>query len=47
MVWAHPGMQTYYRNAAGRVVVNSPFRVVDFWRMTRHADLRDYEIEFV
>jgi 4-hydroxyacetophenone monooxygenase len=47
MVWAHPGMQTYYRNAAGRVVVNSPFRVVDFWRMTRHADLRDYKIEFV
>jgi 4-hydroxyacetophenone monooxygenase len=39
MVWTHPGMTTYYRNSRGRVVVNSPFRNLDFWRMTRHADL--------
>ncbi|MFC4950081.1 flavin-containing monooxygenase [Pseudonocardia sp. GCM10023141] len=43
MVWAHPGMTTYYRNARGRVVVNSPWRVVDFWTMTRSADLDDFE----
>jgi 4-hydroxyacetophenone monooxygenase len=42
MVWTHPGMQTYYRNSRGRVVVNSPFRVVDFWTMTSSADLADY-----
>jgi hypothetical protein len=23
--WTHPGMETYYRNARGRVVVNSPY----------------------
>lgn len=35
MVWCHPGMDTYYRNSRGRVVVNTPFRVVDFWTMAR------------
>ena len=39
MVWTHPGMSTYYRNSRGRVVVNSPFRNLDFWNMTRHADI--------
>jgi 4-hydroxyacetophenone monooxygenase len=45
MVWTHPGMETYYRNSRGRVVVNTPFRIVDFWHMTRQADLRDYIVE--
>lgn len=42
MVWTHPGMDTYYRNSRGRVVVNNPFRVIDFWAATRTADLADY-----
>jgi 4-hydroxyacetophenone monooxygenase len=45
MVWTHRGMSTYYRNSKGRVVVNSPWRVVDFWAMTRHANLPDYIVE--
>jgi 4-hydroxyacetophenone monooxygenase len=45
MVWTHPGMETYYRNSRGRVVVNSPFRVVDFWSWTRSANLEDYVVE--
>lgn len=45
MVWTHPGMDTYYRNSKGRVVVNTPFRVVDFWRMTRQAEPQDYITE--
>jgi 4-hydroxyacetophenone monooxygenase len=45
MVWTHPGMQTYYRNERGRIVVNSPWRNVDFFTMTREADLGDYELE--
>ncbi|MEA2490076.1 MAG: 4-hydroxyacetophenone monooxygenase [Acidobacteriota bacterium] len=45
MVWTHPGMTTYYRNSRGRVVVNNPFRVVDYWHMTRAADLDDYMTE--
>ncbi|WP_256839139.1 flavin-containing monooxygenase [Ornithinimicrobium faecis] len=42
MVWAHPGMSTYYRNSRGRVVVPGPFRVVDLWHRTRHVDTDDY-----
>ena len=45
MVWTHPGMETYYRNAAGRVVTNMPWRVVDYWRMTHAADLADFVVE--
>lgn len=45
MVWTHPGMDTYYRNSQGRVVVNTPFRVVDFWHMTRRAEFADYHVE--
>ncbi len=42
MVWTHQGMETYYRNSRGRVVVNNPFRMVDFWRMVERADLEQY-----
>jgi 4-hydroxyacetophenone monooxygenase len=45
MVWTHPGMSTYYRNSRGRVVVNNPFRVVDYWHMTRVAHLDEYLVE--
>jgi 4-hydroxyacetophenone monooxygenase len=45
MVWTHRGMSTYYRNSKGRVVVNSPWRVVDFWAMTRRADMSDYIVD--
>lgn len=44
MVWTHPGMTTYYRNARGRIVVNSPFRNVDFFEMTREAHLEDFVV---
>jgi len=46
MVWSHGGMETWYRNAQGRVVTNSPWRVVDYWRMTHEADLKDFKCEF-
>jgi 4-hydroxyacetophenone monooxygenase len=42
MVWTHPGMDTYYRNQRGRVVVNNPFRMQEFWQMTDRADLDDF-----
>jgi 4-hydroxyacetophenone monooxygenase len=44
MVWSHPGMTTYYRNPSGRVVTNSPYRIVDYWSMTREADLADFHV---
>ena len=42
MVWTHPGMATYYRNSAGRVVVSNPFRIIDFWTQTRQVDWHDW-----
>lgn len=45
MVWTHPGMDVYYRNSKGRVVVNNPFKVVDFWHMVQRANLEDYAVE--
>ncbi len=45
MIWTHPGMGTYYRNSQGRVVVPTPYRIVDFWKMSRAADLEDYVLE--
>jgi 4-hydroxyacetophenone monooxygenase len=45
MIWTHPGMDTYYRNDRGRVVMNMPFRNLDFWRMTARASLDDFSTE--
>jgi 4-hydroxyacetophenone monooxygenase len=45
MIWSHRGMDTWYRNDKGRVVTNSPWRVVDYWRMTHAADLADFAVE--
>ena len=45
MVWTHEGMTTYYRNARGRIVVNSPFRNVDYYEMTREAKLDEFVVE--
>lgn len=42
MIWTHPGMDVWYRNARGRVVTNTPWRFIDYWRMTREPDLSDY-----
>ena len=45
MIWSHPGMTTYYRNARGRVVTVMPWRLVDYWEMTHEADLSNYHVE--
>ncbi len=45
MVWTHPAMENWYRNADGRVVAVLPWRIVDYWRMIRAAALADYLTE--
>ncbi|MEM1315607.1 MAG: NAD(P)/FAD-dependent oxidoreductase [Pseudomonadota bacterium] len=42
LVWTHPGMSTYYRNRRGRVVSVMPWRLVDYWTMTRAPDPADF-----
>ena len=45
MIWTHPGMDNWYRNAAGRVVCTLPWRIVDYWEMTRRVDWADFQTE--
>ena len=44
LVWTHPGMSTYYRNQAGRVVSVMPWRLVDYWHMTRRPNRADFDV---
>lgn len=43
MVWSHPDVHSFYRGASGRVVVNMPWKIIDYWRWTREIDPGDYE----
>ena len=45
MVWTHPGMETYYRNTRGRVVVNSPYLNTTYFDMSREVNLDDFVLE--
>src|SRR6516165_783093 len=41
-IWSRKGMTTYYRNDAGRIVVSSPWKYVDYWERLREFDPSDY-----
>ena len=45
MVWSHRAMTNWYKNKRGRVVMNSPWRLVDYRNMTEHLDPADYVFE--
>jgi 4-hydroxyacetophenone monooxygenase len=42
MIWTHPGMTNWYRNAAGRVVSVLPWRIVDYRRMTLDPSVDEF-----
>jgi 4-hydroxyacetophenone monooxygenase len=44
LVWSHPGMNSWYKNAQGRVLVTSPWRLVDYWHWTRTPTPANYEL---
>ncbi len=44
LIWTHPGMTNWYRNAAGRVTALLPWRLVDYWAMTHDPDLGDFDL---
>ncbi|WP_208378986.1 flavin-containing monooxygenase [Cumulibacter soli] len=44
LIWTHPGATNWYRNSSGRVTINTPFRGVDYWRMTERPRFEDYVI---
>jgi 4-hydroxyacetophenone monooxygenase len=44
MVWTHQGMTNWYRNRHGRVFAITPWRLVDYWKMTSRFDAAEYEL---
>ena len=42
LVWTHPGVDNWYKNQFGRVFALSPWRLVEYWRMTLEIDTADY-----
>ncbi|MDF3308322.1 NAD(P)/FAD-dependent oxidoreductase [Rhodococcus sp. T2V] len=44
-IWTHPGMTTYYRNSRGRVVTNSPWQYIEYWRRAHQPNMDDFEVE--
>ena len=43
MVWTHQGVTNWYKNKAGRVFANSPWRLVDYWAFTRELNPDEYD----
>jgi 4-hydroxyacetophenone monooxygenase len=44
MVWTHKGMTNWYRNPQGRVFAITPWRLVEYWKMTSRFDSAEYEM---
>lgn len=44
MVWTHKGMTNWYRNADGRVLAVTPWKIVDYRRMLKHSGLADFDL---
>ena len=42
LVWTHPGVNNWYRNKAGRVVTNSPWRLSHYRNLTAEFKPEDY-----
>jgi 4-hydroxyacetophenone monooxygenase len=42
MVWSHPAVSSWYKNNKGRVFATSPWRMLDYWEMTRNFQPDDY-----
>ena len=40
--WGSSEVNNWYKNADGRVTANLPFRIIDYWKMTKHPDPEDY-----
>lgn len=42
MVWAHKNVKSWYKNDKGRVAALSPWRLVDYWKLTWALNPSDY-----
>jgi len=44
LVFSHPSTTNWYKNAAGKILTTSPWRLVDYWTWTRTPELSDFEL---
>jgi 4-hydroxyacetophenone monooxygenase len=44
MIWQNVDRDSWYKNTKGRVVTNSPWRLVDYWSLTKTPDLGSYTL---
>ncbi|MCR9277024.1 MAG: NAD(P)/FAD-dependent oxidoreductase [Pseudomonadaceae bacterium] len=44
MSWGQSGVNTWYKNASGRITQNWPFTLLEFWQQTRAPDAEDFEL---
>jgi 4-hydroxyacetophenone monooxygenase len=42
LIWEHPGVRSYYRNARGKVTLLWPWKIIDMWRWTQSVNADDY-----
>jgi len=42
MAWGQSSVNTWYKNASGRITQNWPFTLLEFWQQTREPDVADY-----
>ena len=42
MAWGQSSVNTWYKNASGRITQNWPFTMLEFWQQTRAPDPEDY-----
>jgi len=40
--WSHPSVSTWYKNANGRIVTNQPWKLIEYWELTRNFNPEDY-----
>lgn len=45
MVWSHRGLTSRYRSSSGRIVMNHPWRHVEYWNRTADVDHRAFHIQ--
>ena len=44
LAWSHPAVTTWYKNDSGRIVTNQPWRLVEYWELTREPRLDEYRL---
>lgn len=42
MVWSHPGVTSWYKNDRNRLTVTSPWKLLDYWRLTKDVRPKEF-----